>query len=554
MKVLIIGIDGGTFDIIRPLVQQGDLPNIASLMKAGVSSELQSTIPPVTAPAWVSFMTGKKPGKHSIFHFICNTHRNYSGTILSAADIKSKTLWSILSEYRKRLILINIPLMYPPANINGILIPGIGTPPESHNFTYPESIYQELLREIGDYKIDYWGKNILNAKGDMRTNLQKLIDNLNYITTKRTETVLYLHKKYPWDLSMVVYVITDRFQHMFWKFMDVNHPAYNSKLAKLFGQAVMDGYRKVDEAIGKILKEIGDDVTVIVMSDHGFGPLYKCFFINKWLRQKGMLKLNYALPWRLQFANPPLKRILMKLGLNCFDRILPEKALLCNIPSLKIVRKRWVELINWNKTKAYSPDSLGINVNLKGREPKGIVNPGETFEKLLSTIEDELYRLRDQQTAELVIDRVGRKEEVYTGPYVDDSVDLLFVMKGMSYQPYSNRFFSRGLFGSPPNHWSGNHRFNGMLIMKGPNINPEASLKQSRIIDIAPTVLYLFDKPIPKDMDGRVLEEAIIQDILEKRPILYTDPENTQEESKKDSISEKEEEQVRKHLKDLGYF
>src|SRR4030042_1544593 len=116
-KVIIIGIDGGTFDIIRPMVQRGELP------------------------ALVSFMTGKNPGKHSIFEFIGDIHKNYTGRVLSAIDIKAKTIWSLLSDIGKRLILVNLPVTYPPKNVNGIMITGIGTPSEERSFTYPQSIY-----------------------------------------------------------------------------------------------------------------------------------------------------------------------------------------------------------------------------------------------------------------------------------------------------------------------------------------------------------------------------------------------------------------------------
>jgi predicted AlkP superfamily phosphohydrolase/phosphomutase len=135
-KVIIIGIDGGTFDIIRPMVQRGELPVLASLMEKGVWGELRSTIPPITAPAWVSFMTGKNPGKHSIFEFIGDIHKNYTGRVLSAIDIKAKTIWSLLSDIGKRLILVNLPVTYPPKNVNGIMITGIGTPSEERSLLF----------------------------------------------------------------------------------------------------------------------------------------------------------------------------------------------------------------------------------------------------------------------------------------------------------------------------------------------------------------------------------------------------------------------------------
>lgn len=551
-KILIIGIDGGTFDIIRPLVQQGDLPNIAALMKAGVSSELVSTVPPVTAPAWVSFMTGKNPGKHSIFHFFGHTHDTYPCKPLSAADIKTETLWSILSECGKQLILLNVPITYPPTKINGIMIPGIGTPPGSQNFTYPPDIYQELLREIGDYQVDYWD-DVLDGKDISPARLSNLIENLNHMTEKRTDAVLYLTKKYNWDLCMVVYVLTDRLQHLFWRFMDTSHPNHDPELAKLFGQTILDGYRKVDEAIGKILREIDDDATVIVMSDHGFGPLHKSFFINQWLIREGLLKLKTALPWRFQTTNPSIQRILTKLRLGPLTGIIPSKLLRLTVPKIGIVRKRWDEIVDWSKTKAYASDPIGIRVNLKGRESEGIVNPGEEYETLISNLEEKLYQICDPVTGEKIVDNVARKEHIYSGAYVNEAKDLLFVMKGLAYLPHPAISKSKELFGKPENMWSGTHRFNGILIMKGPEIKPLASSLDTRITDIAPTILHLFNKSVPKDMDGSVIEKAFYPDYMEANPVTY-DERDRQEHISEKALSEGDEEKVRKHLESLGYL
>src|SRR3569832_2836857 len=93
-KVVVFGVDGATFNVMRPLIEKGRLPHLAKLIKNGVSGPLQSTVPPVTAPAWVSFMTGVNPGRHGIFHFVANSHLDYEeGTLLGSAQIGEKTLW-----------------------------------------------------------------------------------------------------------------------------------------------------------------------------------------------------------------------------------------------------------------------------------------------------------------------------------------------------------------------------------------------------------------------------------------------------------------------------
>src|SRR5262245_3347328 len=356
-KVLVIGIDGGTFDVIRPLIQQGELPNLAALMTAGVSAELSSTIPPITAPAWVSFMTGKNPGKHSIFHFVGHIHRTYTGNILTAADIKAKTLWSILSEHGHRLTLINVPFTYPPMQINGVMVSGFGTPSQDHSFTYPQDLYLELQQRVGDYQIDYddyWSKASANAENPSLDFFDELVQSLNYMTDKRTEAVLYLMKEYPWDFFMAVYVLPDRLQHLFWKFMDPSHPDHDPQLAERYSQVISDGYRKVDEAVGRILGGVEDETTVIVLSDHGFGPLHKYFFVNTWLMQQGWLRLKRALRWRFQGTRPPVEHILRKLRLGVLNHFIPGQLGRLKVPIIKKVSKSWEELIDWSSTKAYA--------------------------------------------------------------------------------------------------------------------------------------------------------------------------------------------------------
>jgi predicted AlkP superfamily phosphohydrolase/phosphomutase len=549
-KILIIGIDGGTFDIIRPLVQQGKLPNLAALMTAGASAELSSTIPPITAPAWVSFMTGKNPGKHSVFHFIGNVHKTYSGHAVSATDIKAKTLWSILSEHGKRLVLVNVPVTYPPMKINGGMISGMGTPSEDHLFTYPPDIQYELLQRVKGYTIDSGG--ISNIREASVHSLDQLIQDLCTMTDKRTEAVLYLMEKYEWDFFMVVYILADRLQHFFWRFTDPTHPDHDPKLLQRYGHVIFEGYQKVDDAIGRILKRISGDLTVIVLSDHGFGPLHKYFLVDKWLMQQGLLKLKRTLPWRLQLTHPSIQQILSKLEMNFMAQILPEKMRQLTIPRMKRVPKSLEALIDWGKTKVYF-DQLGLNINLQGREPQGIVKPGDEFEMLLRELTAELYQLKDPETGEVVVDAVVRKEQVYAGPYIEEAPDLLFSMKGLSYVPSLGGMSSRGIFGPPP--WSGNHRFEGILIMQGAEIGRETQLKKARIIDIAPTLLYLFDIPVPRDMDGRVLEESIHPDVLAARPVTYT--EFTGQDGAQEAgylLSVEDEERVRKRLIDLGYL
>src|SRR3989304_4994575 len=157
-KVVLIGLDGGTYRVLNPLMEEGRLPNIARLIKGGAHGTLLSTIPPVTAPAWTSFLTGKNPGKHGIFNFLRKVANNYTTTFFNwkeselnnALDIKARMLWEIAGVSGKLVGMVNVPMTYPPLPINGFMVSCLLTPPGSKRFTYPE----ELASEIPDYKID----------------------------------------------------------------------------------------------------------------------------------------------------------------------------------------------------------------------------------------------------------------------------------------------------------------------------------------------------------------------------------------------------------------
>ena len=152
---MIIGLDGATWTVIDPWIKDGTLPHLARLRQEGSWGNLRSTIPPITAAAWSTFMTGKRPGKHGVFHFIKlfdddGSTANGQPELVSGRSIKSSTLWDILGHQERRAVLVNIPLTYPPRAVNGVMITGLLTPSSAKVFTYP----LELSQQISDYKID----------------------------------------------------------------------------------------------------------------------------------------------------------------------------------------------------------------------------------------------------------------------------------------------------------------------------------------------------------------------------------------------------------------
>ena len=213
-KVFIVSLDGATFDILIPFMRQGCMPNLQQLMQESLSTELESVIPAVTAPAWTSFMTGKNPSKHGVFGFTQFDPADNRVKLTNARDIKSKTLWQILSEKGKRCIVVNLPYTTPPYPINGIMVNGWDSPPR--NFTFPEDLTDKIMRQFPDYRtnLNMWLFDYMPGKSE--GNFDKLIDTLILGCQQEIALSPAIPGAENWDVFMVHFQQTDWIQHKVW--------------------------------------------------------------------------------------------------------------------------------------------------------------------------------------------------------------------------------------------------------------------------------------------------------------------------------------------------
>ncbi len=553
-KVIVIGIDGATFDIIYPLLQECKLPNIGSILVNGMSATLSSVIPPITAPAWVSFMTGVNPGKHGIFDFISGIHLNgKEGSLLNSNDIRTKTIWEYLSEGQKKIISVGVPFTYPARKVNGVMVSlSMGCDID----VFPGELSEDIIKNTA-YNKEFCKPVDTFGEVPREEVLDEVIQRADYLTEKIRDISCYLLKKHEWNFFMAHFMSTDTIQHYFWHFIDSKHPAYDEKLAYKYGNAIYEAYRKVDNAIQHILAQAGDECNVIIASDHGFAPIYKFFYVNKWLQDKGLLhtRNDEKNLYKYKIAFPTVYKIFKKLGIESIGHILPGWLRSINIPAVKRCAEPFYEWIDWENTKAYA-SPFGINVNLKGREPDGIVSMTE-YDEVRQTIKNELYKLRDSETGENLIKEVLCREEIYSGPYIDEAADLFFTFK----EPYylqagdvvKTTFFENL---SKNNFATANHRYSpeGVLAMKGPVIKSEGHLNIVSIIDIAPTILYLLGLKIPESMDGRVITESIDDEYVLSRPVEFIKEEWTVGDKKPGVCDSDSESEIKEHLRRLGYL
>jgi predicted AlkP superfamily phosphohydrolase/phosphomutase len=542
-KVLVIGLDGATFTILNPLMENGYLPNLSAAIESGVHGILQSTMPPYSAQAWASFMTGKNPGKHGLFDFRAPVMINPIRPFTNATFIRASTLWRLLSNHGKKVGVINVPMTYPPEKVNGFMIGGIYTSSLRHKCFSPPELYQKVIDAIGEYRPEPdWDKYREAGKKMESEVIPKLVNEVTRLSRNRGEAALFLLKEIDWDLFMIVFTSVDRFQHFAWKYLDPSHHQYNEKSAKRFAESLAGYYSTLDTMIGDLIQSAGKDAHVIILSDHGFGPQYKKFFINKWLVEQGLLKLLEK--------KRRLRRYLRKFDISHIRKLIPYTL-------QRRVRKKFTvfNCIDWHHTRAYAGTSSeqGIFINVKGREPFGIIQSGTEYSAVVREVCDKLDQLVDPDTGEKVVSKIYLKKDLYQGPYVEFAPDIVFELKGMSYLTQEN-IGGHHLFESS-GFESGSHRREGILIMKGPHFKQGLICKNASILDLTPTILYLLSLPVDNDMDGKVLMESFKDNFIEKNPLQLT---KSDTDSKKietqDVYADSETKEIESMLKGLGYF
>ncbi len=502
-KVLVIGLDGATFYLLLPLLQKGELPFFSNFLKDGVYTTLQSTIPMFTPTAWSSFMTGKNPGKHGVIGFFARESNSYN-TITSTSRRRGEDIWTILSKNGKKVVVINVPFTYPPKEVNGCMISGSET--KSEDFVYPSSLKREIESIVGKYPL-HSTYAYREGKEDI------FISEIFQLTEIRAKTALYLMNRFVWNFFIVVFEGTDNLQHALWKYLDPSHILHNPEKSEKYRKAFLSYLKRIDQISSELAYNAGENATVIIMSDHGFGPLYKYININTWLSKLGLLKLRRRLRTRIKY-------LLYLAGITPFGTLnLLSKLYKGNIRIRGGSRERYSRLlrrlflsfldVDWKKTKAFSWGSMGqISINLKGREPMGMVNPGEEYEQLRNQLIKDLYKLKDSNTNICVIEKVFKKEEIYNGPLVNTIPDLVCIPR-QGYIYLEELDFPSNSITIPPKWLSGTHRPEGIFMMKGPQIKRGVQVENIvKIEDLAPTILYLLETTIPSDMDGKVIVEA----------------------------------------------
>ncbi|HLJ68846.1 MAG TPA: alkaline phosphatase family protein [Chloroflexota bacterium] len=361
-RLFILGLDGSPLPLLRRLIADGDLPNLAALFESGSAREMTSSLPDVSAVAWTSVNTGKNPAKHGIYGFVDRKPGTRTLEVLTSAHVRSRTIWELVSEAGRRAVAINVPLSFPPQRINGVVISDFLAPSLSRA-VYPTTLLP-YLEGIG-YRID-------TDPMVARESLDAFLEDFQITAEKRAEAVLELMRREQWDLFMVVFMETDRLHHFLFQYIEDDDPVWGPKFR--------EAYRQIDRLVGRIVGALGKDDQLIVLSDHGFTSLRREVYLNVWLEQQGYLRFESGKAKDLETVSP--------------------------------------------SSQAYSLDPGRIYVNLAGREAGGTVTAGE-LRPLVATLGSQLAALRDPDSGNPIVKDVYLADDIYHGPLRDRAPDLL---------------------------------------------------------------------------------------------------------------------------------
>lgn len=503
-RLAIVGIDGATYEIIRPMVAAGELPHIARLLREGASGDLRSETPPLTPPAWTSMFTGLNPGRHGVFHFIRRRLGTYECALNDSRNYAGKDLMSLLSRRGWSVGSLAVPMTYPPFPVrDGWMVSGIPMPLSGDGIAWPPGTVAEMERVLGHpYRPDadyapYDGDH--EGADDDLERYERLRAELFAQERDRLRLAEHFLRERPTDFFFAVVSITDRCQHYFWKFQDRAHPGWTEAGARRFGEVIRDAYRLADEFLGRVRAIAGDGAAAAIVSDHGFGPQYWDFHVNQWLEEEGFLVRRPVPYWT--WGRRSLGDALRRLGLGRLAALLGP---LARLPLLRPKRKTRADArdVIWERTRAFS-QLHGICVNLAGREPRGIVQGEDGYRRVLAELGERMRTLRAPGGG-AAFDYAVAKEDAYDGPRAAEAPDFQYQLMELACIPKEDWGTTELFLRRRHAMISGQHRFNGVFALWAPGVAPGKVIEGMHIQDTAPTLLYAARQPVPTWMEGRV--------------------------------------------------
>jgi predicted AlkP superfamily phosphohydrolase/phosphomutase len=505
MKVLIIGLDGFTWKTLDYLKGKLEMKNLEKLRQNSAWGVLESTLPPSTIPAWISFATGTNPGKHNTFGFMRPKSNLNDLAVISSKDIKNKTLAQILNGNEKQSIWINLPGGSPPLTEDIAL--GSFISDENH-LVYPVSLKD--IPEIADYRSAPEGSPL----GNFKEYLESILD-----TSERRFTAAKRLFQEDWDCFFVLFSSSD------W----VQHQAYDIiKKGELgpFEKEIVGIYSKLDEALGWFVGNIDEETYVILMSDHGFESYNYTFSPNDFLGKNGFLKLKqgkYEKITQTTIKSEAIEKKKFEVNIDFLRRFPRIKGFLRegflkvrkSIPIERFIRiggRWWIPVEK--ESQAISFEQGEVHINKKGRYKEGKVNEEEVSE-ITDKIVELLKKEKSPFTGESPFSDIVRSSDAFSGPFKEQGPDILLKVKDHAFVREAS---NQDIYNKATTKC---HDPYGIFLINGPGVKP-GKLPNKSIMDIAPTALHLLGLGVSTYMDGKPILDAFEEDSeVRKREVKY---------------------------------
>lgn len=510
-QTFILGLDGASWELLGPWIEEGRLPNIEALREQGSWASNRSCLPPVTFPNWKCYSSGKNPGKFGVYWFERIDIENEHVEIPNGTDFKTTELWDYLNDSDLSAGVVNMPTMFPPREIDGCIVCGGPDAVDREyrsidgGYTYPAALEEELEDRF-EYRVH--PEPLLSSNAERGAEVDEILELLD----KRFEVATTLAVERDLDVVHVTLFYLNVLQHFFWN-----------------DEPTRRAWELIDEWVGEIAEY--EDKNLVLMSDHGCGPTRTEFYINEWLAENGYLVKQRTIEDYLSAVGLTRETALTlakRFGIvNLLERTVPQQIQELIPQSAGAKRGRKLEKIVIPETKAIASGQGPVYLN-------------SAFD--VDTVADSLIRdlegTTDQHGNQL-FEAVHRAADIYSGPYLADGPEIVIEQApGV----HINDGLGGGEITTAPDRWAAENTRTGIFVADGPDFDPHGHMDEISITDIMPTVLSALGLAVPTDVDGEPL------------PIV-TDTSGRREPLEMQTIQRNEHgEKVQDRLKQLGYM
>jgi predicted AlkP superfamily phosphohydrolase/phosphomutase len=491
-RLLIIGLDAMDKDLIQRWAAAGKLPAFRRILEQSIWGETKNPIGLEAGGVWPGFYTGVSPARHGMYYaFLRFVAENYEQRIFRQDDFTAETFWDRLSSEGLRFAVFDAPYTFRSEKINGVHVVDWGThapmewPHTGVNAfkTTPVDLAGEIEQGFGRDHIGNDDFVKLRTVDDYRGFRQDLIDRIK----NKTDIARHLLGRGGWDCVLTVFHEAHAIGHRCWHLHDSSHPLYDPAIREAVGDPLEDVYIALDRAVATLLEDVGPQTNTLLFASHGMGPNYTA---TRLLDQILLRIEGFEIPQRRQSVMRALHQVWDWTPRPLQEVLAPARAKIWQ----NGIKRHFIEA-DRSKRKCFEVTNNGatggIRLNVIGREPRGLVRPGEEFDALCQLLSEDLLSIVDVVSGKPLVKRVIKTADAYCGPRLPDLPDLLIDWNreapisrirspkiGTMEQVYQlNR--------------TGDHRPRGAFFATGPAFGPRRLNELTSVNDFAPTIARL---------------------------------------------------------------